>query len=159
MGNVSTILDAARAAGAPVIFNRIVVYPGAAGGTNAPISNMLGSESFKLGSWGAEIVDELKPADSDIVLDRNRMSAFNGSGLDFILRNLGVSKVVVVGGWTNMAVEHTVRDAADHGFEVSIVSDATSSINAEWHEAALSFALLNIATITDTKSVVEAPNA
>jgi nicotinamidase-related amidase len=152
--NVRRVLEAARTAGSTVFHNRIVVYPGELGGTNAPIFRMLGPESFKLGSWGAQIVDELTPADGDIVLDRNRMSVFNGTGIDFMLRNLGVDHVVVVGAWTNMAVEHSVRDAADHGYKVSIVSDATSSLSAEWQHAALNFALQNIATVTTTDEVV-----
>jgi nicotinamidase-related amidase len=152
--NVGRVLDAARTAGATVFHNRIVVYPGEVGGTNAPIFRMLGPESFKLGSWGAQIVDELTPVDGDIVLDRNRMSVFNGTGIDPMLRNLGVDHVVVVGAWTNMAVEHTVRDAADHGYTVTIVSDATSSLSAEWQHAALDFALQNIATVTTTDEVV-----
>ncbi|MFJ4998501.1 cysteine hydrolase family protein [Microbacterium sp. NPDC088619] len=156
IGHVRTILDAARAAGAPVFHNRIVSYPGVAvGGTNAPIFTMIGPESLKRGTWGAEIVDGLTAGD-EIVLDRTRMSAFNGTGLDSMLRNLGITTVVVVGVWTNMAVEHTVRDAADHGYRAVIVSDATSSINAEWHAAALNYALQNIATITDTSAVVSA---
>ena len=60
--------------------------------------------------------------------------------------------VVVVGAWTNMAVEHTVREAADHGYEVTVVSDATSSLSDEWQHAAINYALTNIATIaTDAK--------
>ncbi|GAA1245637.1 gluconolactonase [Microbacterium phyllosphaerae] len=156
IGHVRTILEAARAAGAPVFHNRIVSYPGVAvGGANAPIFTMIGPESLKRGTWGAEIIDGLTAGD-EIVLDRTRMSAFNGTGLDSMLRNLGITTVVVVGVWTNMAVEHTVRDAADHGYRAVIVSDATSSINADWHAAALNYALQNIATITDTGAVVSA---
>lgn len=155
--NVKTILEAARAAGAPVFHNRIVVYPQRpVGGTNAPIFRMLGPESLKVGTWGAAIVDGLEPASDEIVLDRMRMSAFHGSSLDAMLRNLGVTDVVVVGVWTNMAVEHTVRDAADLGYRATVVSDATSSINAEWQHAALSFALTNIAAVADTASVTQA---
>ena len=73
-----------------------------------------------------------------------------------MLRNLGVTDLVVVGVWTNMAVEHTVRDAADRGYHVSIVTDATSSISAAWQHAAVSYALTNIVTITDTTAVVAA---
>ncbi|GLY29720.1 isochorismatase family cysteine hydrolase [Kineosporia sp. NBRC 101731] len=157
VGNVRTVLDAARAAGAAVFHNIIVVYPGRdVGGTNAPIFNMLGPESLKRGSWGAQIVDGLGDLGDEIVLERMRMSAFNGSSLDFMLRNLGITDVVVVGVWTNMAVEHTARDAADHGYRVTVVSDATSSINADWHQAALSFALTNIVTIADTAAVTKA---
>ena len=81
------------------------------------------------------------------------MSAFNGTTLDIMLRNLGTKTVVVVGVWTNVAVEHTAREAADRGYRVVVVSDATSSINAEWQEAALGFALTNIAEIVDTDAV------
>jgi ureidoacrylate peracid hydrolase len=160
IANVAAVLDAARTVGLPVFHNRIVVYPQReVGGVNAPIFRMLGPESLKVGSWGAQIVDGITPQDDEIVLDRMRMNAFAGTSLDFMLRNLGVGKVIVVGVWTNMAVEHTVRDAADRGYEVTIVSDATSSINAEWQTAALNFALTNIATVTDTAGIVAALRA
>lgn len=158
IANTRRIVDAAHKAGIQVIHNRIVVYPGAVGGENAPIFRMLGPESFALGSWGAQIVDDLAPVDGDIVLDRNRMSVFNGTGVDYMLRNLGVTDVVIAGAWTNMAVEHSVRDAADHGYAVTIVSDATSSLSAEWQHAGLNFALQNIATVSDTDAVVSQLN-
>lgn len=152
--NVRAVLDAARDAGVTVFHNRIVVYPQRpVGGSNAPIFRMLGPESLKLGTWGAAIVDGLDPREDEIVLDRMRMSAFNGTSLDIMLRNLGVTHVVVVGVWTNMAVEHTVRDAADLGYAVTVVSDATSSINDDWQRAALGYALTNIASIADTATV------
>jgi ureidoacrylate peracid hydrolase len=155
--NVRSVLDAARAVGAPVFHNRIVARPErAVGGANAPIFTMIGPESLKDGSWGAEIIDGLDPRADEIVLDRIRMSAFNGTSLDIMLRNLGVTDVVVVGVWTNMAVEHTARDAADHGYRVTVVSDATSSINADWQNVAMSYALTNIVTIGSTAEVVEA---
>lgn len=153
IANVLHILEAARASSTPVLFHRIVVYPGDVGGSNAPIFRMLGPDSFTLGTWGAAIVDELTPVEGEIVLDRNRMSIFNGTGVDYMLRNLAVTDLVIVGAWSNMAVEHSVRDAADHGYGVTIVSDATSSLSPQWHHAALNFALQNIATVADTDSV------
>lgn len=153
ISNVLNILEAARASSTPVFFHRIVVYPGDVGGSNAPIFRMLGPDSFKLGTWGAQIVDELTPVEGEIVLDRNRMSIFNGTGIDYMLRNLAVTDLIIVGAWSNMAVEHSVRDAADHGYGVTIVSDATSSLSPQWQHAALNFALQNIATIADTDSV------
>ena len=152
IGHARSVLDAARTAGAPVFHTRIVVHPNPAlGGANAPIFRMLGPESFKLGTWGAAIVDELTPTEGEVVLDRIRMNAFGGTSLDIMLRNLGVTHVLVTGAWTNMAVEHTVREAADHGYEVTVVSDATSSLSDEWQHAAINYALTNIATITDTR--------
>lgn len=154
--NVRRILTAARAAGVPVFHSRIVVHalPGV-GGNNAPVFQMLAPDTFKVGSWGAEIVDELRPAGNEIVLDRTRMSVFNGTEIDTLLRNLGATSLIVVGAWTNMAVEHTVRDAADHGYSTTIVSDATSSLSSAWQDAALGFALTNIATITTTAETVQ----
>ncbi|MGY1840201.1 MULTISPECIES: cysteine hydrolase family protein [unclassified Modestobacter] len=155
--NVATVLAAARAADVAVVHNRIVAYPGRpSGGTNAPIFRLIGPESLLLGSWGAAPVDGLQPVGDELDLLRIRMSAFNGTALDTVLRNYGVTAVVIVGVWTNMAVEHTARDAADHGYEVTVVSDATSSINAEWQHAALNFALTNIATIATTAEVQQA---
>jgi ureidoacrylate peracid hydrolase len=151
IGNARTLLDTARGSGIPVFHSRIVVHPVAGlGGSNAPIFQMLAPDTFKIGTWGAAIVDELTPTADEIVLDRTRMSVFNGTELDIMLRNLGIRHLVIAGAWTNMAVEHTVRDAADHGYTVTLASDATSSLSAEWQHAALNFALTNIATISDT---------
>jgi nicotinamidase-related amidase len=153
--HVQTLLDWARNLGLPVIHNHIVAFPGRDfGGNNAPIFQMIGPDSLRLGSWGAEPLKGLEPLEGEPVLLRNRMSAFNGSGLDALLRNLGAESVVVAGVWTNMAVEHTVRDAADHGYRPVLVTDATSSINEDWQRAATDFALTNIAQLVPTAEVV-----
>ncbi|PXA72120.1 isochorismatase family cysteine hydrolase [Cryobacterium arcticum] len=155
IANVSSILQAARGGAAPVFYSRIIVYPQPGlGGDNAPIFRMLAPDTFTAGSWGAQIVDDLSPRANEMVLDRTRMSVFNGTGIDNMLRNLGVTELLVVGAWTNMAVEHTIRDAADHGYNVTIVTDATSSLSADWQHAAVNFALTNIAAAIDTATAV-----
>ncbi len=155
--HVKQLLAWARSQSMPIIHNRIVFYPGGDfGGSNAPIFRMIGPESLKLGSWGADALEGLEAVEGEPVLLRNRMSGFNGTGLDLLLRNLGVTTVVVAGVWTNMAVEHTLRDAADHGYRPIIVTDATSSINADWHGAALTYALTNIAEFTTTDELTGA---
>lgn len=152
--HVKELLDWARNNSMPIIHNRIVFYPGGNfSGTNAPIFRMIGPESLKLGSWGADALEGLEARTDEPVLHRNRMSSFNGTGLDMLLRNAGVTTVVVAGVWTNMAVEHTVRDAADHGYRPILVTDATSSINADWHEAALNYALTNITEFQSTGQI------
>lgn len=153
--HVRGLLGWARQLDLPIIHNHIVAFPGRDfGGSNAPIFQMIGPDSLRLGSWGAAPLEGLEPLEGEPLLLRNRMSAFNGSGLDALLRNLGVESVVVAGVWTNMAVEHTVRDAADHGYRAVLVTDATSSINEEWQHAATSFALTNIAQLVTTADVV-----
>jgi nicotinamidase-related amidase len=138
-----------------VLHNRIVSYPGRDfGGNNAPIFRMIGPESLEVGTWGADAVDGLDAAPNEPVLLRTRMSCFNGNGLDAMLRSLAITDVIVAGVWTNMAVEHTVRDAADFGYRPHLVSDATSSINDEWQQAAVNYALRNIAELTTTADVI-----
>jgi nicotinamidase-related amidase len=152
--HVRQLLEWARNESVPVIHNRIVSYAGGEfGGTNAPIFRMIGPESLKLGTWGADALEGLEARANEPVLIRNRMSSFNGTGLDMLLRNSGVTTVVVAGVWTNMAVEHTLRDAADHGYRAVLVTDAASSINADWHGAALTYALTNIAEFVTTDEV------
>lgn len=155
--HVASVLDAARSSDIPVFYSRILVYPVVGlSGDNAPVFQMLAPDTFKVESWGAQIVDELTPEAGDIVLDRTRTSVFNGTGIDNMLRNLGIRTLIVVGAWTNMAVEHTARDAADHGYEVTLVEDATSSLSAEWQHAAVGFALTNIVTVSNTATVTAA---
>jgi nicotinamidase-related amidase len=73
----------------PVIHNHIVSYPGRPfGGSNAPIFRMIGPDSLRLGSWGAQSLAGLEARDDEPVLIRNRMSCFNGTGIDLLLRNL-----------------------------------------------------------------------
>jgi nicotinamidase-related amidase len=155
--HVTALLAWARAAGLPVIHNHIVSFPGRNfGGANAPIFRMIGPDSLKLGSWGAQSLEGLEALADEPVLLRNRMSCFNGTTLDVLLRNLGITTVIVAGVWTNMAVEHTVRDAADHGYRVILATDATSSLSAEWQTAALSYALTNIAELVETAAITTA---
>ena len=152
--HVRELLAWARTQSLTIIHNRIVFYPGGDyGGGNAPIFRMIGPESLKLGSWGADALEGLEALEDEPVLIRNRMSGFNGTGLDTLLRNAGITDVIVAGVWTNMAVEHTLRDAADHGYHPIVVTDATSSINDDWHQAALSYALTNIADFATTSDV------
>jgi nicotinamidase-related amidase len=82
------------------------------------------------------------------------MSAFNGTQLDTLLRGLGIESIIVTGVWTNMAVEHTCRDGADYGYNVVIATDGTSTINEEWQEAALNYAMNNIAIKMTSEDIV-----
>jgi gluconolactonase len=106
------------------------------------------------GGWGAEPAPGLEAHDGDFVVEKMRMSAWQDTQLEAVLKGLGVDTIVVSGAWTNMSVEHTARTGADKGYTVVLPEDCCSSMNAEWHQAALSYALPNVATVT-TSSVVQ----
>lgn len=155
--NIKVIANKAREVGVPVFHNHFVVEEGAKGiGNRAPIFRAIAETgSIVRGTWGAAPVAGVEPQEGDFVIEKSRMSAFNGTQLDTLLRGLGIENIIVTGVWTNMAVEHTCRDGADYGYTVTIATDGTSTINEEWQRAALDYAMNNIATKMTTEEIIE----
>jgi ureidoacrylate peracid hydrolase len=153
---VRRLVDAAREVGVPVIFVWHVDEPGHRDSTrNAKLfRDIADADGLVRGTWGVEPVAGLEPRPGDAVVEKQRMSAFNSTTLDTKLRGLGVETIVVCGAWTNFAVEHTCRDGADYGYEVVLATDGTATISDEWQQAALSYALTNIAELRTVDEVV-----
>ncbi len=147
--NVAGLAAACRSAGAPVIHVLYIVEPGAPGlKQNAPLfQGVRGDNALVRGTWGAASVDGLEPQEGDHVVEKMRMNGFFQTRLDILLRGLGVDTIIVAGAWTNMSIEHTARHGADAGYEVYVPSDGTSTIDSEWQNAALSYAMTNVATV------------
>jgi len=156
--NVKRLAAAARAAGVPVIHVWYIVEQGAPGvKQNSPLfKDLRESNAVVRGSWGAAPADGLEPQAGDYVVEKTRMNGFWGTNLDNILRAVGCETLIVTGAWTNMSIEHTARHAADAGYEVVVVSDGTSTINEEWQNAALNYALTNVAQVDTAAEVVKA---
>lgn len=136
IANCRRLLDAARARGVPVVFTRIAFRPGYADANPHSPARRLGNVLL-VDTWGTEIVDELRPLPTEIVITKKRASAFFGSELDLVLRGLGVRSVVLAGGATNRAVESTARDAHAYDYEVVVVGDACAAMKPEFHEPSL----------------------
>ena len=156
--NVKSIAAAARAAGMPVIHVWYIVEKGAPGvKQNAPLFQAIKSTNGVVrGTWGAAPVKGLEAKRGDFVVEKTRMNAFHGTNLENLLRGLGVETLVITGAWTNFSIEHTARHAADAGYNAIVVTDGTSTINDEWQNAALNYALVNIAERTPTKDILAA---
>ncbi|MEM0350186.1 MAG: isochorismatase family cysteine hydrolase [Archaeoglobaceae archaeon] len=105
---------------------------------------------------GAEIVDELKPREEDYFIKKRRYSAFFGTDLDLLLRELEVKKVYICGVATNICVLHTAGDAAMRGYEVSIIQDCTKALSEYEQEYAIKHmkTVFN-AEITNSKEFLE----
>jgi ureidoacrylate peracid hydrolase len=80
------------------------------------------------GTWGAEIIEELKPREGDIVVKKQKHDGFIGTNLDIILRTLGAKYVFFVGAATNICVESTLRHAFSLDYFPILVSDAVSQM-------------------------------
>jgi nicotinamidase-related amidase len=93
---------------------------------------------FAPGSWEARVIEPLTPWPDELVLPKSSSSPFNSTSLDYLLRNIGITELVVAGLLTDQCIDHTVKDAADRGYLVTCLSDACMAESAERHRAALS---------------------
>ena len=104
--------------------------------------------SLHPGSPAAEIVPEIRVAESDLVLPRlHGLSPFQGTELDSILRNCGVRTVVGVGVSVNVAITNLTFDAVNAAYQVVIPRDAVAGFPAEYVEAVFENTLRAVATL------------
>ena len=89
------------------------------------------------GTKGAEVVEDLSPKPTDIILPKRRFSAFFKTDLDQTLRTLGVDTIVVTGVTTEVCVLMTVMDGLSHDFSVIFLEDCTASRKKEFHQGCL----------------------
>jgi gluconolactonase len=158
VANAARLAERARIAGIPVIHVWYIVEEGARGlKLNAPLYRGIKDNGAVVrGSWGAAPAPGLEPQDGDYVVEKNRMNGFYGTRLDTLLRAHGTETLVITGAWTNMSIEHTARHAADAGYRAVVVSDATSTMNADWQRASLEYALTNVAEIATVDDLLDA---
>jgi gluconolactonase len=156
--NVRRLAEVARARGVVIIHVWFIVEPGAPGVTlNAPLfEGLVDSKAMVRGSWGAAPVSGLEPRAGDFVVEKMRMSAWEGTRLETILKATGRDMIINTGAWTNMSVEHTARTGADKGFFVIVPEDCCSTMNADWQNASINFALQNVAIVTNADTVIKA---
>jgi nicotinamidase-related amidase len=133
------LLDFARSQRARVVHIIAQQEPAHSGHVaNNALWNMVAkSDRFMKGTRGVEIVSELGPADTDVVLYHDRTSCFYGTGLLTYLVGNAVQDVYLSGVATNVAVDHTARDAVQYGFNTYLVEDCCASADMAFHEAAL----------------------
>jgi len=144
---LQAVLCLARAAGMPVIHTREGHRPDL---TDCPPSKLargrldtpIGAEGpngriLIRGEEGHGIIEELAPIEGEVVLDKPGKGAFFATDLEHILRNAGITHLVVTGVTTEVCVHTTVREANDRGFECLVLSDCVGSYFAEFHEVGL----------------------
>jgi ureidoacrylate peracid hydrolase len=114
--------------------------------------------AFENGTWGGEIRREFEPQPGEIVaLEHWCSSGFANTDLDLLLKKHGIHKLILIGLIITTCVEATVRFAAELGYEVTMVKDATADSSDEKMHASLDINLPNYASaIVRTNEVVEA---
>ena len=89
------------------------------------------------GAWEAQVIDELAPRPNEIVISKTSSSLFNSTNFEYVLRNLGVEYVAVMGIMTDQCVETAVRDGCDRGFLMTVVEDACATHSEQRHRESL----------------------
>jgi gluconolactonase len=161
VANVKELAAACRAAGVPVIHVHYIVEDGAPGlKLNAPLfQGVKDTNGLVRGSWGAAPAEGLEPQEGDFVVEKMRMNAWEGTRLESLLKGFGRDTIIVTGAWTNMSVEHTARTGADKGYYMIVPEDGCATMNSEWHNASIHFALQNVSTVTTCGAVLAALGA
>jgi nicotinamidase-related amidase len=154
------LLDQARQSGVLVVFAQHTTLPDHRS-DSGPWLDARSRATFSVvdlctrGSWGQQIIDELAPIDSDVVIEKYRYSAFAGTNLALVLRSAGIKTVVCAGVSTNVCVEATAREAFSADLYVVLPEDACGSWSAELHGASLETARHRYATVCPTDEILD----
>jgi len=165
------LLDAARAAGVQVVYLQFGYKPDLsdAGGPESP--NVRKQMAFQLikerpdvrdkliveGTWGWQIIDDIKPQPGDLVVMKSRYSGFTGTTLENQLNGLNIRYLLFTGVATNVCVESTARDAYFREFWPILVEDAMDHTGPPFvREATLYNFASKMGWITSTEDVLKA---
>ncbi len=135
--NILRLREQFRAGGRPVV--HVTLGAALPDASDAPphMRKLLSSCSNYVGSREHEILDELKPLPGEHVVRKTSVGAFASTAIDSLLRSLGVDQLYMVGVSTNMCVETTAREAADRGFQVTLVEDSCGTTFEELHHVTM----------------------
>ena len=153
IGNAAKLAEAFRKNGMPVFLVHVVHGP-------ETMLKVESDESFALSGpmppdW-SEIVTELGPEPSDIVIAKRQWGAFYGTDLELQLRRRGMDTIVLCGISTEAGVESTARFAYEYGFQQVFAEDAMTSRSDERHHAAVTFIFPRMGRVRKTKEILAA---
>jgi len=157
--HTAAVLNASRENGVQIVFARVAFRPGypeipdIAGPLPTGIRD---AEALVESTWGSQIIEELSPLASEVVVTKHTADALCHTDLDQILRAGDVSHLVLAGVATNNCVEATARHACDLGYLVTILEDCCTSFSEEWHCWTLNNVLPQFATISDSQGYIAA---
>ena len=150
IANVATLCRAFRKRGLPVV---LVNVAGRAPGRVEATLNLSPPPDW------ADLIPELDHQPGDETVTKMNVGAFYGTALERILRRRGVTQVFLAGVATCLGVESTARQAFDHGYNVVLVTDAMTDLDAEMHRHAVEKVFPRIGERTLTADVVPKPGA
>ncbi len=162
VGHLRRLIDGVRAEGVPVLYGPMAYtaedYADQELHRRTGINRiMFERKMFLAGSWGSDFHPELRPGADEIVLQPHKGTDVFETDLPEHLERLGTTQLVIAGMTANLCVESTGRHAAERGYDVTFVRDATGAENLPAYEASLrvNFPLIGNA-VMDTEDVLSA---
>jgi len=158
--NIQRLIAGFRTAGRPVVYVQSVLEPDFSDAhfpywflpdDPGPIE----SRFIVKGTWGSEIISELKPEPGETVVIKKGFNGFHQTPLESVLRQRGVTTCVMTGVTTCVCVSSTTRAGVERDFKMVFTSDGTAEVHREWHEAELSAMNWAIADVKTSDEVLE----
>ena len=133
--NGKKIIDKCRQNKVEVIYTVVESYTkdGRDRGIDYKISGIFCAKNSK----EAEVLDEIKPLDDEIIIPKTSSSVFNSTNIEYVLRNLSIQYLMIFGIVTDQCVETAVRDGCDKGFLITLIEDACATHTQERHDNSL----------------------
>jgi ureidoacrylate peracid hydrolase len=155
------LVEAARAAGLLVVFTRYIYKPDYSdGGIMVELLPGLRDEgALKAGEWEVELAPVFGRRPDEPVIDKSKPSAFFGTTMDAVLKEHGITRVIVCGITTNCCVESTVRDASHRDLETWLVVDGVAESRRDRHDYAVECMTMLFARGTTVAEVEAAAKA
>jgi nicotinamidase-related amidase len=160
LARAAGLLDAWRSAGLPVVYVTRERHPGIPQAPLPLYRRSWGPTLLESGTWGAAVIDDVAPAEGDLVLNRFvSLDPSYGSGLWAALRSKQVDSIVVFGVSTTIAVEGTIRGAANRGLRSTVVADCCATVPAAWHDFSINNVLPLLADVVSAADVLASVTA
>ena len=150
--NVNQLQEAFRANRLEVIHTRIQSMT-QDGRDRGPGHKRLGLHAAP-GSKEAEFIPEVQPKGDEIIINKTASGVFNSTNLEYILRNMNIEGLFVVGVYSNECVSTAIRDACDLGFHVTLISDAVATVTPELEHATITTMKDRYARVMSTAEAV-----
>ena len=153
------LVKSARQSGIPIIYTRYVYKKDYSDGgilVEDLIPELKAHNALVEGTSDIDVIDELKPATNDIIIDKNRPSAFYSPEFEETLKKLNLTNLVFCGVTTNCCVESSVRDASQKDYKSFVVEDAVAELDPQRHSVALQTMGMLFASVVKVKDVQEA---
>jgi len=151
--NVRRLQDAFRARRLEVIHTRIQSLT-QDGRDRSPAHKRLGLHAAP-GSKEAEFLEEIAPLENEIIIDKTASGVFTSTNIGYILRNMEITGLFVVGVYSNECVSTAMRDACDLGFYVTLISDGCATVTPELQRATMITMKDRYARVLNTEEAIQ----